>query len=75
MKIMLKLYFEIDRSIQILSHRDNISMISLFFSKILSKDHLSKSLIQKFYISISLNNNIKRRDTMKRSIKSNISRY
>lgn len=75
MKIMLKLYFEIDRSIQILSHRDNISMISLFFSKILSKDHLSKSLIQKFYISISLNNNIKRRDTMKRSIKSNIPRY
>lgn len=75
MKIMLKLYFEIDRSIQILSHRDNISMISLFFSKILSKDHLSKSVIQKFYISISLNNNIKRRDTMKRSIKSNISRY
>ena len=50
MKIMLKLYFEIDRSIQILSHRDNISMISLFFSKILSKDHLSKSVIQKFYI-------------------------
>ena len=75
MKIMLKLYFEIDRSIQILSHRDNISMISLFFSKILSKDHLSKSVIQKFYISISLNNNIKRRDTMKRSIKSNIPRY